>query len=363
MKIRGLRVDPGLLAGFYRLPEEAAVGVVEDAVRHGVDHLFVLAFDHLRGAYYPSKAPNSWVDPVYGASGFLPKLLLQTAQAKIKVIGSFNLNRFDRIAELHPDMRVKTTRMTAYDPPLISAYASGFRTTLKAILDDCVAQNPDLAGLEAYRTSVALRLEINRDDIPDHHREATRLFLAKWPKEPVMGMKWREYRSSGIANLHKTLFEASKTLFQGQAYACQELPTIGPCDPTLMAFADYSRLSGFPWEKVQLFGLDGAILDASWQRRESGCGYGAFSPAWVLRAWAQFASMLDPISGAAPIAQVEATAYQTITGSVLAPTVDQFHESLARAFEAPGGSVASEYCELKSKGYLDAVGSIYRVAP
>lgn len=320
--------------------------VLQDAREANVDTLFVNAFSPEYGAFYRAIVPGTWTEPTLGEGDFLAKLV---ATADIRVVASFPLNRFNRYAADHPEMRVKTMRGAQYEPPLLSAYAPGFRPWLKEVLEECIERCPNLAGLEALETSVAMQLETERDATPDYHREATRLYQAKWPTEPLGGTKWREFRAAGITNLHRTLFDAAHSLRDGRAFVVQDLPTVAPCDPALMSLKDYMMRSGFDWASIARAGADFLVLQANWQQREAGCGMGVFIPAWVTHAIQQFVARVD--NPQMVMAHVETTAFSSPAGPVR-PNPAQFEESVHRAFEAPAGAVVYDYHQLKIGGLL-----------
>lgn len=307
----------------------------------GVDTLFVLAYDPIYGACYPTGG-QTLADPAL--QDFLPRIV----EGGLQVVASVNMNRYDHLVAQHPEMRVRTAR-GLYEPPLASAYANGYRTWFLRMLEDLVARVAPLSGLEAFEGTVALRLENGRDDMPDHHRDATRLFLAKWPKEPIGGVKWRDFRSLGMTLLHRTLIDVARRLPGATTYAAHSMPVTAPCDPNLLLPLEYGRLSGFDLHAVQSSGTDVFTLRTAWQRQEDACRLGVFEPGWTLFATSQIASRLDRSFPTQVAVEVDAVGL----------SADLLTKTLRLAMQSPAGTIVSDYSVLKAEGTIQAVRSAY----
>jgi len=364
MKLKGLRVDPGRLYGFFDGTAATVQGVVNDCANAGIDTIFVFAYSHAYGAFYRTTAAGAWVEGGYGSEDFLPRLIEAAAARGLKVVATFRMNRFDQMLASNAAWRCKLKSGKNYDT-IFSAWHSGYRSYFQSILQDCVVRNPGLAGLEACEGAVALNLEGTLSTMPDWNQAAKNAFQSLYPGGTAGSPQWLDVRALGMTELHQILFNVAKQIPNGESYAVQDLPTVNESSTVLRSFLDYSRQCGYDYRGIANLRPTGMILEAIWQQRAADCPTSTvFTPAWTADAGAQFVSRLTATTDPKRIVHVELTPFSGwATGKYVAPTPIEFEQSLQHAYAAGDGVTIYDYTQVKQGGHFGILQQLFTNVP
>ncbi|AIE84761.1 hypothetical protein [Fimbriimonas ginsengisoli] len=358
MKMKGLRVDPGFLPLEMLDPAVSVPRIVADCKRWGVDTIFVFAFSPVFGAFYFTELPGAWRQQDLAASkekNFLPKLIAAAHAQGIKVVASFRLNQYERIATAHPDWRVLRKNGQPYEVDLggikghpLSAWHPGYRAWFSSLMHDVVTLCRDLDGLEACEGTVAEGME-HGDVAPDYNAAALADFNRKHPGAPEGDLLWKRHRAEGMTGLHEILLHASQRLPQGQSYAIHDLVTERFDSLNLMNPDTYADECGFDFKGIASLGYDRMIQGAIWQQREQNARLlgksGVFTPQWTDNAVKGFAGIF-PTGKPILHAHVEVTPFLAGSTVVVTPQPADFEKALGLALAGTQGSTVYSYHQL-----------------
>lgn len=364
MKLKGLRVDPGLLTQQYPAASAGAAAVVTDCKRYGVTTIFVFAFSPVYGRYYYSTLAGTWAGTTYGTSApqsFLTEIISLAHAVGIKVVATFPLNLYQNIATRNPSWQTirqngqpYTMKYGASIVNPLSAWHPGFRTWFTNLIEDFLSRHPDVDGIEACEGNVANSFESGAD-APDYNATAIQIFSESHPGATVGGSTWVQFRADGMTGLHQIMFDAARNARELPTYIVNSLA----CNyqtSTLMSLAGYAAGCGFDWAAVAKIGFNNFIQETNWQQaevngQESGLPAGTFSPDWTANAINQFAQRL-PAHLPVKMAHVEVTTFSGKTKAgipfSIAPSVPQFKTALTEALAGSQGVTVYSYSLLKN---------------
>ena len=379
MKLKGLRVDPGLLTQEYPTASAGAAAVVNDCKRYGVTTIFVFAYSPVYGRYYFSTLTGTWAETAYGtnlAQNFVAQIIELAHTAGIKVVATFPLNLYQNIAASKPSWRALRQNGQPYTMVYgqntinpLSAWHPNFRTWFTRLIDDFLSRHPDLDGIEACEGNVANSFETG-DVAPDYNTTATQIFKSQYPSGVVGDSNWVKFRAEGMTGLHQIIFEAARNARDLPTYVVNSLACAYQTT-TLMTPAAYADGCGFDWAAVANLGFNNFIQETNWQQaevngQESGLAAGTFTVDWTSTAIHQFAQRL-PAAVPVKMAHVEVTTFSGKTPQGVAfsvgPTVAQFKTALSEALAGSQGVTVYSYSLLKNgaadNGYAGALMTVY----
>lgn len=336
-KVKGLRVDPSYFYDDY--PGKTAIQIADaittKAKDNGFNTLFLYAYNSVYGAFYPTNYSNTAVEPGLGVQNIFNKVL-QSAKAKgLKVVAVMPLNNFKKVWQNYPAWRVKKKSGYDYKPDsetfLLSAWHSNFRNWYTNFLEDFIARNPNIDGIEAVEAQV----DFYWDGSVDFNQAAKDKFFKLYPNGKIGDASWYLARARGLTTLHGLM--AKRAHAHGkEAYVVQTW-TAG-ANGSLYSSASIRDGMGFGFDEIMnLSGeshFDYVMGEFMWQQWKSEYGTSVFTPQWTKTAGLAFIQRVN--NRTIPLIHVELSEFEGSYG-LITPTNDEFYQSLVKALETGAG--------------------------
>lgn len=351
MKTKAVRIDPGMFYPHYTSAAAATQHVLADLHRWGANTAFIFAASPIYGPYYQTQHPNlgkstrfPGPDSYLRGENFLAVFANAAQRMGIRVIASFRMNQYQRLAEANPTWRSRVkdgdyvTRIYGDANWLwpLSAHVPGYRQWFGDMLQDVLIRIPELSGLDACEGNVAEGAE-EGDGMPDR-----RLAIPG----PVGSQNWREARADAMTELHSILLQACAGR---ESHFVHDLSVrkVGQ-QWNLTPGKAYAAGCGFDFDDIVGLGYTHPCLSAIWQQRE-GEYPGNFGPQFTANAADEFGHRYP---GRTLLTHVEATNFAGIR-----PNPVQFGQAVKLALAHSSGVTVYSYDQMKEvKGgaYVDS---------
>lgn len=357
-----IRLDPGLLSAHFKanspvepletIARRVAKSVVADAKKARAKAIFVIAYSPVFGPYYLTEYDLAKPEQNYGKTDFVKKLTEEAHLEGIEVVASFHLNNYHDVAEAHKDWREKTRdtpqRSYVYPPegaptakPL-SPHHPKYREWFEGLINDFLARNPEIDGLEGFEGYVDWRGYAEAD----FNLEAKKDFQKQHPDKPFeVSPEWRRHRAKGMTELHKTLFEAAKR--EGKKALFVQTWTAHD-DGELWSIEQIRDAFGFDLRELVKLKPSGVVCQFIWQQwaAKSSATPGVFNPDWTQKMAKVARGNLELPEGVKFFVHIELTKFPEGKGTI---SLDRFLETLKKALTVSGNVTIYDYRFLKDK--------------
>jgi hypothetical protein len=248
--LNGLRMDPGY---FYDMPESRVLSVkelarlaVSEARAGGFNTIFLYAYNSYYGAFYPTNYPLTAVEPSLGKANVFRLVSREAIRQGLRVVAVLPVNDFRHAWEKESGWRVKKTSAQDYKPGqarYLSPAHPGFRAWYEGFLQDFLAKNPEVHGIEAVEPGFDLQWA----GAVDQNEAALGEFRRLYPGQAAKGAAWKRFRAAKL-NEHLALFSRVAHAAGKESHVVQTWTA--RADGSLMTAPEIRDGLGFDWEAL-----------------------------------------------------------------------------------------------------------------
>ena len=197
--VRSVRFDAGYYYGTGKSMRQLADDLTRSWAEKGVNLIYYYAYNRVYGARYRTSYPGNIMED-FGRQDLLTYMLQSAHSRGLKVIAWFYGPQHKRIWETHPKWREKTADGRDYRPTADSYYLCVRNPEVVkwwlGFIDDILVHYPDLDGVDIAEAQVD-----TWGDHACHCRECRNQFTQSYPRQPVGGTSWRQFRADGLSRL------------------------------------------------------------------------------------------------------------------------------------------------------------------
>lgn len=360
VRSKGIRLDPAYFYSSHTGQSASAIAsdVVTTLKAAGVNTIYLYAYNSIYGAYYNTSYADTQVENGYGQQNIFGAITDEAKQQGLQVVAVVPLNNFKKVWQNNPSWRVKQAGGADYLPIsntyLLSASVNEYKNWYMGFIDDLVAQNPNIDGVEAVEPT----LDFSWNGVPDQNPAALALFNARFPSSAVGSTDWKNFRAQEFLNLI-ALFNQRVHLTGKQTYLVQTLTANANAD--LMDSATYKSSTGFDYDGVATLSgsskTDHLITELIWQQWFSEYGNSNFNPEWVSTAGAALITRLRNLGSTCDlIMHVEISNFTGHNGSTT-PTDSEFLRTINAVKSLNTGVSVYDYNQIRTRQAFDELSN------
>lgn len=357
-QIRSIRVDPGYLYDTHsgQTASNMAVNVVRDLKYMGINTVFLYAYNHVYGAWYPTTYAHTAVEPDLGRNNIFGAITKEAKAQGLKVVAIMPVNNFKHVWLAQPSWRSKKQDGSDYKPDsnsyMMSAWHDSYKSWFRGLLRDFLAKNPNVDGIEAVEGQV-----VTWGSAADYNPVATQKFKSTYPGYALGGTTWKKHRARGLTLLHAALAEEAHAKYK-KAFVVQTWSA--KPDGSLMASYDIRQGCGFDFDGIMnLTGTskpDYMQAELMWQQWKAEYGSSVFTPTWTETAGKKFVS--NVAGRVKPIVHIEISNFSGSAGYT-SPTISQFQQNVQAAENVGVAVDIYDYNQIKTRNAMDSVRSVF----
>ena len=290
--IKGVTLDPWAYSGAGVSAQALAEALAERYSRHGVNTVFMYAYNVSEGAAYRTRYPGATISE-WGREDLLGHVLDACHERGIEVVAWLYSGR-DRGNWLrHPDWRERRADGTEYNPLRLHATYflcprhPGVRRWFAGLVGDLARRYPGLAGVELCEPLVNWW-----GDQACHCQTCKEGFAIAHPDARVGGEAWRRYRAEGLTEF---LSQCMQAIHEAGAEGYLMTITDAWSNGALLSPRRQAEESGFDMEALLAgpHAPDWVNYEVIWQQWAALYSDEVFNPNWAARVAAQLMRRVD----------------------------------------------------------------------
>ncbi|AZZ35299.1 hypothetical protein CIK05_00275 [Bdellovibrio sp. qaytius] len=327
--VRGLRFDPGYVYDDPALSgksiQQMAATAAQNVKNAGFNTIFLFAYSPYYGAYYKTTYSMTNVEGTLGVGNFTTALINEAHARGIRVIADLPMNNFYKVWSAMPAWRMKKKTGADYRPYsdlyLLSIFHPDFKNWYTGFVNDFLAKNPGVDGIEAFEPT----LDFNWNNGADYNPAANAKFYAAYPTGTLGSAQWQTVRSNELTSYLGNFFGLA-TAKGKEAHVVQTWTASS--NGALLPAATLSKSMGFnflgfntlPANQRPTY-VQGEFMWAQWN---SEYGTTVFNPDWIKTAASSFLTQMGTQKS---IVHTELSEFSGSYGTIR-PTSSQFLQEL-----------------------------------